>query len=486
CRAGSLTRRFDWADDKAGNTPCLVAAAVVGGYYDVPILTSGVHYNTPGENGQPINSCTCSWAAYNLYSACTACQGLDDSILTNFFQIGGQTIRTNCGAFLSNTTYYPSNVVTLDNTSIPYYATTNPSTWTNAVFTVTQAQNISEEGFPDVYGAPLTSSTPSSPSSHKSNAAAIGGGVAGGVVVLLIGALLAWWILRKRELDSTVYGAGHTRSYSDLTKTSNIGDMSFGSGSGNVGTINMQQLQVPGFSPSPFGSSSNMASVSSMGAFSTPPHQVIQVGGDGGARSLYGNASTITSRYDSPSPSLQFMNRSYSPDSNGHSFVGGAEMIAQPFLLPPTSTSPPPPSVAASKARTRRMNPPAYDDVALSDSRDVAAQRREAHGTGHVGGPPVRPRLDEKRRPSEVSETSLGSQDSSIWTTSVGNGNISYVGSNAPTADLAAIDAFVNQMDPRPALSSRRYTVNTTVDDGNESVLEQAGGDGDRDSIAIA
>lgn len=41
-RAGSLTRRgpesnvtcqsgFDWADDKAGNTPCLVAAAVVGG-----------------------------------------------------------------------------------------------------------------------------------------------------------------------------------------------------------------------------------------------------------------------------------------------------------------------------------------------------------------------------------------------------------------------------------------------------------------------
>jgi len=155
------------------------------------------------------------------------------------------------------------------------------------------------------------------------------------------------------------------------------------------------------------------------------------------------------------------------------------------------------------------MNPPAYDDVALSDSRDVAAQRREAHGTGHVGGPPVRPRMDEKRRPSEVSETSLGSQDSSIWTTSVGNGNLSYVGSNAPTADLAAIDAFVNQMassrtapggegapmlhttalapgQPRTALPSRRYTVNTTMDDGNESILEQAGGDGDRESVAIA
>ncbi|KAJ3781533.1 hypothetical protein GGU10DRAFT_106825 [Lentinula aff. detonsa] len=39
-----------------------------------------------------------SWAAYNMYSACTACQGLDSSILT------WVEFRANCGSSLSNTT----------------------------------------------------------------------------------------------------------------------------------------------------------------------------------------------------------------------------------------------------------------------------------------------------------------------------------------------------------------------------------------------
>lgn len=415
------------------------------------------------------------------------------------------------------------------------------STWENQLFNVDQARNISDEGHPDVYGAPLTSSESGTPSSHKSNAAAIGGGVAGGVVVLILGAIMAWWIIRKhgpkrrngkpQDLDATAYKAqGHARSFSDLPNASDAGNTSFGSGSGNFGTINMQQFHVPGFMPSPFGSSSNMGSVSSMGAFTTPPHQVIQ--GVGGPQSTYGN-STVPSRYGSPSPStsasVQFMNRSYSPDSNGHSFVGGAEMLAQPFALPPSSTSPPPLPSTTPKPRTsyenamtarssqdsiienahttpqRRMNPPRYEDI--SNSHNIAAQRREEHGTAHAGAPPVRPRMDEKRRPSQVSETSLGSQDSSVWTTSGGNGNLSYVTSNAhaPTADLAAIDAFVNQMtstrpggesgntvpmlhttalapgQSRPGLATRRYTVNTTVDDGNESVLEHAEGEGDRE-----
>ncbi|KAJ4477761.1 hypothetical protein C8J55DRAFT_88161 [Lentinula edodes] len=298
-----------------------------------------------------------------------------------------------------------------------------------------------------------------------------------------------------------------------------------------MGTIGMQQL---GLSPSPFGSSSNMGSVNSMGAFSTPPHQIV-LSSSPPPSTYNARASTITgiTRYDSPSPSMQFMARSQSPDSSfGH------EMAIQPFVLPMTTPS----SASMHKGGgagagagagyeavitrqssqdslfapvpPRRMNPPAYNDAVgttgLSDSRDVAAQRRETHGTGHSA---VRLPVDEKSQHLQVSQTIHGSQDSSI------------IG-----PDLAAIDAYVNQTSantPRPGVGAgnsggtgggqggldtvpmlhttavtpgrpeapqRRFTVktiNTTIDDGtNDSV----GGDrdhrgenvGDRASVGIA
>ncbi|KIK65930.1 hypothetical protein GYMLUDRAFT_952616 [Collybiopsis luxurians FD-317 M1] len=303
----------------------------------------------------------------------------------------------------------------------------------------------------------------------------------------------------------------------------------------------MQQLHPSVNSSSPFGSSVNMGSISSVGLYTTPPHQsVVHV--DGPASTYNDRASTIISRYDSPSPSMQFMNRSQSPDSNvvHTSFAGGVnEMGVQPFLLPPMSTSPPPapvatkysnnPSVYDSTVVTRRnsqesieappgspppprrMNPPTYDDaVALSDSQQVASQRRETHGTGH------RPPLPEKQ-PSQTSQTSQGSQDSSVWSApTVGNAN-----EHGPTAELAAIDAYVNRvhlggqrpggssgggategvdtvpmlhttaMPPgqhsRPPASAKRSTMNTTIDDGGGSVLgggHREGGDGDSFGIA--
>ncbi|KAJ4477762.1 hypothetical protein C8J55DRAFT_87931 [Lentinula edodes] len=91
---------YQWTENAAELSPCLVAAAIVGGCggsdYTVPALTAGSHYNPPGINGQPINGCSwkspkftgfwtnlcSSWAAYNMYSSCTACQGLDSSIRT--------------------------------------------------------------------------------------------------------------------------------------------------------------------------------------------------------------------------------------------------------------------------------------------------------------------------------------------------------------------------------------------------------------------
>lgn len=75
---------FGWANDASGNSPCLVAAAVVGGClnaselklvhemvpfteillsdYTVPVLVDGTHYNSPGEgtgnSTMLVNQCT--------------------------------------------------------------------------------------------------------------------------------------------------------------------------------------------------------------------------------------------------------------------------------------------------------------------------------------------------------------------------------------------------------------------------------------------
>ncbi|KAJ7223361.1 hypothetical protein GGX14DRAFT_657989 [Mycena pura] len=75
-----------WADNTEGFSPCLLTAFVWGACFtgngDVPALIPGDHYDNP--NSTTANLCTCSWAAYNLISACTACQGqgFDASVQT--------------------------------------------------------------------------------------------------------------------------------------------------------------------------------------------------------------------------------------------------------------------------------------------------------------------------------------------------------------------------------------------------------------------
>ncbi|KAE9408913.1 hypothetical protein BT96DRAFT_626867 [Gymnopus androsaceus JB14] len=163
---------FDWARNSAQQSPCIVAVATYyacsGPLEEIPSLSPGYHYDTPGEttgpgtaNG-PLDQCTCSWVAYNLFSVCTACQGDNDSIIT------WDTYTINCTGLTEDSTYYPSNVIPEDNTSIPYYATINrmfpppsltikllssslthtglASQWKNAVFDIDQAKNISSQG----------------------------------------------------------------------------------------------------------------------------------------------------------------------------------------------------------------------------------------------------------------------------------------------------------------------------------------------------
>ncbi|KAJ3753240.1 hypothetical protein EV360DRAFT_2886, partial [Lentinula raphanica] len=69
---------FDWANNAAGVSPCVMAAATFAcntAGHNVPPLTPGAHYDPPNLANNTVNVCQCSWAAYNLISMCTLCQG---------------------------------------------------------------------------------------------------------------------------------------------------------------------------------------------------------------------------------------------------------------------------------------------------------------------------------------------------------------------------------------------------------------------------
>ncbi|KAF9463134.1 hypothetical protein BDZ94DRAFT_639126 [Collybia nuda] len=74
---------FIWMQNSAGMSPCLVSsgvfAACAGPAWNIPSLNNTVHYTSP--NGTTANDCSCSWSAYNLLGACTACQGFPEFIL---------------------------------------------------------------------------------------------------------------------------------------------------------------------------------------------------------------------------------------------------------------------------------------------------------------------------------------------------------------------------------------------------------------------
>ncbi|THU94465.1 hypothetical protein K435DRAFT_798891 [Dendrothele bispora CBS 962.96] len=83
---------------------------------------------------------TSSWTAYNLLSACEACQLFDSSITTWSFFI------KECNGNLSANTFYPSGLISDDEVQIPFYASVNPQTWTDMKFNPTQAKAITDQG----------------------------------------------------------------------------------------------------------------------------------------------------------------------------------------------------------------------------------------------------------------------------------------------------------------------------------------------------
>ncbi|CAK5264122.1 unnamed protein product [Mycena citricolor] len=185
-----LSPTYDWMSSSHKLSPCLLSSVILGtcftGNWNVPSLGPGQGYTAP--NATTANLCTCSWTAYNLLSACTACQGFDSAI-DNW-----AAYDASCGGLVSDT-YYPQNVTLPAGTVIPSWAGVDPTTWNNGRFDTAQAQALHDKNNPDL--VPGSGQVPVSGS--KVPTGAIAGGVVGGVVVLLLGAYVAYRLWAKRQ-----------------------------------------------------------------------------------------------------------------------------------------------------------------------------------------------------------------------------------------------------------------------------------------------
>ncbi|KAJ6509082.1 hypothetical protein DFH09DRAFT_274725 [Mycena vulgaris] len=287
------TADFTWADNSHDLSPCSVASEVWGSCFssvwNVPPLPQGQSYAKPDTD--TTNLCTCSWAAYNLLGACTACQGFEPALPT------WAAYEQNCGGYLTET-YFPSNVTLPVGTAIPFWAAKNPQDWNDGRFNSAQAKSIALENHPDLIQSQSTGSNKS-----KTSIGPIVGGVVGGLAVLAIGAGIAFWFIRKRNRDRAQAARDHgTRPY-------------------------FSRPQIHGRSMSDISGKSILLQQSMSAAPSHRPGTVYTTGTmhthTGSVHSLsYGSGYASPPRVMSPPPAIQLISR---------------EDVIEPFTLRPTS-----------------------------------------------------------------------------------------------------------------------------------------------------
>ncbi|KAG8804401.1 hypothetical protein FRC16_008923 [Serendipita sp. 398] len=198
---------FNWMNNSKGQSPCLVAAELQGqcsaGIWTVPALPhlpNGQRqaYNPPDASSR--NICTCSWAVYNLMSACAACQD------------GGWVIwplwTQNCITpdNLVSSQAFPANIPVPGDTVIPAYAAKDPQTWTGATFNATEARQAGAgDATISTSSTSAFSTGPTQSTSQTSTATSSGGGdppigpivggVVGGILGIILIAVLATFLL---------------------------------------------------------------------------------------------------------------------------------------------------------------------------------------------------------------------------------------------------------------------------------------------------
>ncbi|KAF7330067.1 hypothetical protein MKEN_00270800 [Mycena kentingensis (nom. inval.)] len=119
------------------------------------------------------------------------CVGLVASGMTIF---GDEDVAIVFVGICSSGPWFPANVKLPDNTLIPFWAGTDPTTWPNGRFDSVKASQIAAEAHPE-YSQSARGQT--SASKSKTPIGPIVGGVVGGVAILAIGGLVAWFYLRR-------------------------------------------------------------------------------------------------------------------------------------------------------------------------------------------------------------------------------------------------------------------------------------------------
>ncbi|KAG1775095.1 hypothetical protein EV702DRAFT_460922 [Suillus placidus] len=205
---------YSWMNDSQGYSPChtvaYVEAACTGNNYDQQALNNGFSYSLP--NSSTANECYCSWSSYNLMMACTICQGNTNSAVWEWPQW-----TSGCTTNLSWTQeYFPSGFVLAGDASIPYWATTDPTTWTYATFNIQDANATYQKNSSSITPSASSSSSgsSSSPSSSSSSSSskstdvgAIVGGTIGGVAALSFFAIVAYLLYRRHVYRKGVHAS---------------------------------------------------------------------------------------------------------------------------------------------------------------------------------------------------------------------------------------------------------------------------------------
>lgn len=260
------TASYAWMQNSQQDSPCLLAAEVIGachgGNWEVPALDSQHHYTSP--NSTTADLCSCSWLAYNYLNACSTCQGFQSDIQD------WSSYKLACtAAGMLSTTYFPTDKIALPNKiTISPWAAVDPSQWSNQVFSPTQAEQIANQGKPDIVpGAPGSSNQRSS-----TPVGAIAGGVVGGVAALLLAGGLAFFMVRRKRKQqrqsprndhtSGPPEPGHGRTNSDLSQKSTTK----GVGLAYSRLHNFSAIQAPLTSPTIHTHSSSVHSLSYFGS----------------------------------------------------------------------------------------------------------------------------------------------------------------------------------------------------------------------------
>jgi len=216
---------YAWTYNSQEQSPCLVVAYLAamcnsGSFSMSPLLPQHAYNGPSGPDDG--DTCKCNTVAYNLISACDACQAEQwiSYVLWSY----------NCSSVAPPGTFpepIPSAI------RVPYWAYLDPTVNASNYWNASLAQIVGDS--PEVTGSvPIPSPTStgnqhtitpgaSSPASSStttksgSNAGAIAGGVVGGVIgVALIAGLIAWFTIHRRRRQAP--SAGYVnRQESDMS-----------------------------------------------------------------------------------------------------------------------------------------------------------------------------------------------------------------------------------------------------------------------------